>query len=164
MNKYLSLKFSSPFGLRQNPTGDGMEFHRGIDWIPNENLETWAGLSGRVRLSTFGQREGFFIQIVSEIENMVFYQNLFHNEKLLRNAGDIVESGDAVAIAGTTGNSTGIHIHDEIFTYDIFNKNLQKLRNAGIKEYLLTNENRIFFNPIGIYEYLEAIKLWKQGI
>ncbi|HOV13932.1 MAG TPA: M23 family metallopeptidase, partial [Spirochaetota bacterium] len=152
---YFLLKITSPFGERINPITKELEFHTGIDFLPM-HLQTYAGLRGLINKSQFGQKEGYYVQISKRIKDVLFYSNSFHNAKILKYAGETVNKNDVVAISGSTGNSTGVHIHYEIFTYQNDNAFVKELK-AKIKWYF--NGQRTYFEPLEFMKYLE-----KEGL
>jgi len=150
-NKYFLLAVTSPFGERENPITGEKEFHPGVDFRPM-NLQTHAGISGLINKSQFGEKEGYYIQISRRIKDVLFYSNSFHNAKLLKFAGTKVYKNDVVAVSGSTGNSTGIHIHYEVFTYQNENPFVKELK-TKIKHYY--NGQRTYFEPLEFMKYLE---------
>ncbi|HOV13029.1 MAG TPA: M23 family metallopeptidase [Spirochaetota bacterium] len=155
MNPYFLLKITSPFGERINPITGEKEFHRGVDFRPM-NRETHAGISGLINKSQFGEKEGYYIQISKRIKDALFYSNSFHNAKILKFAGAQVDKNDVVAIAGSTGNSTGIHIHYEVFTYQNDATFVKELK-TKIKYHF--DGQRTFFEPVEFMTYLEQERL-----
>jgi len=151
MNPYFLLKVTSPFGERISPINGKSEFHRGIDFRPM-NLETYAGISGTINKAQIGELEGYYIQIQKRIKEVIFYANAFHNAKLLKSPGDRVVPTDIVAVSGTTGNSTGVHIHYEIFTYQLINSLIKDIK-TRVKWFF--DGQRIFFDPLEFIKYLE---------
>ena len=153
MNPYYNFRITSKFEKRINPISNLPEFHRGIDFAPNEKHETYAGISGSVRLAESREKEGNFVQIATEINKVSFYCNLFHNKKLLVNKGDKVKINSIVAISGSTGYSTGEHIHNEIFTYsssDPFIIEIKKTVN-----FWYCDDGRLFFDPLDLYKFFD---------
>ncbi len=150
-NKYYLLKITSPFGERESPITGEKEFHPGADFRPM-NLQTHAGIGGMINKSQFGEKEGYYIQISKRIKEVLFYSNSFHNAKLLKFAGAKVNKNDIVAVSGSTGNSKGIHIHYEIFTYQNDNPFVKELK-TKVKHYF--NGKRTYFEPIEFMKYLE---------
>lgn len=169
ISKYHNLFVTSGFGDRLIPktkinkkknknAGQGFEFHRGIDFRPNENFETYAGMSGRVTIAVDRKKEGKIIQIKNKIRDARFYSNVFHNEKLFVMPGAKVLKNDIIAIAGKTGNTNSIHIHLEIFTYSLTSDFFRELC-KNIDNYFLEGENRVFFDPLQFFEYCEDHKI-----
>lgn len=153
-NKYLKLVVTSPFGSRVNPFTGVNEFHRGIDVRP-VNLKTYAGIAGEVTKAELGNHgEGYFIQVRGTINEVIFYTNSFHNQRNLLKKGDSVNADSVTAVSGKTGNATGIHIHHEIFTYQLEAKFVKEIIKNGVKTWFDSNENRMFFDPVAFYKYI----------
>lgn len=162
MEKYKNLIITSPFGFRENPIYKNKEFHRGLDFRPNSNLDVWSGFSCIVNRVTSAKREGNYIQLRSKLNKTVFYINIFHLKETPTwvKKGMFFRPNDIISIAGSSGDSTGIHIHYEIFTYDL-NSNFIKTLKCNVNNYI-TNENkkRIFFDPIQLFNYCIKNKIY----
>lgn len=158
-NLYFDFHITSPFDERINPITHEPEFHRGIDFVHPEK-KVYAGLGGVVRLSTSGEREGNFLQIYNIIGGVMFYVNLFHNEKNLVQKGDMVNRNTYVAIMGKTGSATGVHVHLEIFSYKKTANYVKKIISSGdVKTHIPEKSSRIFFDPLDLFKYFE-----KRGV
>ncbi|MDR1643748.1 MAG: peptidoglycan DD-metalloendopeptidase family protein [Clostridiales bacterium] len=105
-------RISSGFGMRQNPLGgDGNEFHGGVDIAAETGSTVAAAGGGIVKFSGDGGSFGLLVIIDHGMSIETYYG---HNSKLLVNAGDTVERGQAIALSGSTGRSTAPHIHYEV--------------------------------------------------
>lgn len=155
MEEYKNLVISSYFGLRKNPITMEDEFHRGIDFLPLEpDRYVYAGFSSVYFRDNYGNREGNFIQLITQLLDTKFYINIFHLETVLpqiKSSRLLLRPDDKIAIAGTSGSSTGIHIHYEIFSYFINDTN-QLTHKVN---YTITDERRkrIFFDPIELWDF-----------
>ncbi len=101
----------SGFGYRKHPLLGRMEFHSGLD-IPG-----WVGApirvaaSGEVKAAFWAG--GYGMTIIVNHKNG--YQTIYsHLSKYLVKAGDYVTKGQLIALVGSTGLSTGPHLHYEI--------------------------------------------------
>lgn len=102
---------SSFFGQRADPFTGQRTMHSGIDFAGRKNSEVVAVASGVVIFS--GKRYG--LGNVVEIGHGDGYTTLYaHNNKLLVKLGDKVKKGETIALMGSTGRSTGSHVHLEI--------------------------------------------------
>jgi murein DD-endopeptidase MepM/ murein hydrolase activator NlpD len=107
-NSYIT----SGFGGRADPFGGGAAFHKGIDFHASMGDPVLAVADGVV--SYAGQRSGY--GNVVEIDHGNGYVTRYaHNSRLLVQVGDLVRSGQQVAKAGSTGRSTGAHVHFEVW-------------------------------------------------
>lgn len=103
---------TSEFGYREFRGTYG--FHYGLD------LGVWYGTPVRATrdgtVISAGWRGGFGIMV--EIAHDAGYSTLYaHNSSLKVKAGDRVKAGDVIALSGSTGISTGPHVHYEIHLY-----------------------------------------------
>lgn len=114
-NKFLlpldEFIISSNYGWRNNPFGSGVEFHKGIDMSAPEGTEIKASASGVVELAQFSNSYGNYIIINHTSGLKTLYA---HCKTLLKEVGERVESGEEIALVGSTGRSTGPHLHFEI--------------------------------------------------
>ena len=104
-------RINSPFGWRQHPVTRRRDFHTGIDIKANRNDPIKAAGSGRVIYS--GWMGGYGKVLVVEHSNgqSTLYA---HCSTLLAGKGANVSSGQLIAKIGTTGRSTGPHLHFEV--------------------------------------------------
>ncbi|MCL1858578.1 MAG: peptidoglycan DD-metalloendopeptidase family protein [Oscillospiraceae bacterium] len=102
---------SSGFGTRISPITGRSEFHNGIDIPANYGSDIWAVNDGIVIISTYGTGYGNYIVIDHGGGKATLYA---HASSLLKKVGDSVKKGDVIAKVGSTGWSTGNHLH---FTY-----------------------------------------------
>ena len=104
-------RINSPFGWRQHPITKRKDFHTGIDIKANRNDPIKAAGSGKVLYS--GWMGGYGKTLVIEHPNgqSTLYA---HCSTLLAGKGASVSSGQLVAKIGTTGRSTGPHLHFEV--------------------------------------------------
>jgi murein DD-endopeptidase MepM/ murein hydrolase activator NlpD len=107
-----SGRISSEFGYRKNPFDNkSADFHAGVDISCSYGTEIYAAASGTVIFS--GYRSGYGNSITIDHKNGL--QTIYgHASKLKVKNGQTVEKGDLIALAGSTGNSTGPHLHFEI--------------------------------------------------
>ena len=96
---------SSPFGWR------GAGWHTGIDLAGPQGSPIYAYKTGKVIFSGWGNSYGYLVKIDHGNGVATWYA---HSSKLLVKAGDTVTQGQTIALVGTTGNSTGPHLHFEI--------------------------------------------------
>jgi len=102
---------SSYFGSRVDPFNGHGEFHRGIDFATPQGTQVMAAASGLITWS----RERFGYGNTVEINHGNGYVTRYaHNEKLLVEEGQIVQKGQPISLVGSTGRSTGPHLHFEV--------------------------------------------------
>ena len=102
---------TSGYGARADPFEGGHEFHPGVDFAGQEGSPVLAVGAGIV--SDLGQRGGYGNMI--EINHGNGYVTRYgHNAKFLVHVGDRVSRGQPIALMGSTGRSTGPHVHFEV--------------------------------------------------
>ena len=103
---------SSKFGNRISPFKGRLEFHPGIDIASREGTPVYA-LAGGVVVRVDEQRTDYGNMI--EIDHGNGYSTRYaHNHVHLVSPGQTVRQGDAIALVGNTGRSTGAHLHVEV--------------------------------------------------
>jgi len=103
---------TSGFGYRADPLGGGSQFHKGVDFEANTGDPVLSVADGVVTFS--GVRNGY--GNVIEIDHGNGYITRYaHNSRLIGQVGDLVRRGQEIAKAGSTGRSTGAHVHFEVW-------------------------------------------------
>ena len=104
-------EISSGFGGRRDPFNKRRAFHEGIDFRAKTGTRVYATGRGKVAHSGYSPDYGENI-IVSHGKG---YESMFaHLSKRLAKVGDEVGPGDLIGLVGSTGRSTGAHLHYEI--------------------------------------------------
>jgi murein DD-endopeptidase MepM/ murein hydrolase activator NlpD len=102
---------SSYFGRRADPFTGYTALHKGLDFAAPEGTRVSAVAAGLVTFA--GERTGYGQMV--EINHGNGLATLYaHNEKLLVKQGDMVRKGQEVSLMGSTGHSTGPHLHFEV--------------------------------------------------
>ena len=102
---------SSEFGQRIDPFTGRLAWHKGVDFAGEEGANVVAVASGVVIWS--GKRYGYG-NLVEINHGNGFSTRYGHNKANLVGLGDVVEKGQAIAKMGSTGRSTGPHVHYEV--------------------------------------------------
>ncbi|MBB5597805.1 M23 family metallopeptidase [Neomicrococcus lactis] len=106
-----NIHLTSVFGWRHNPTGTGVQLHIGQDYGVACGTPVTAAADGKVIQSAWAGHSGNRVTLQHKDDFRTAYS---HNTTLLVRVGDTVRRGDVIALAGTTGNSTGCHVHFEV--------------------------------------------------
>ena len=106
----LSGRLTSGFG-RRNISVNGNTFHRGIDIAAPIGTPIAASKSGQVYFADWSNTYGWVIFLNHYDGSQTRYA---HMSKMAVQAGDYVEQGQVIGYVGTTGASTGPHLHFEI--------------------------------------------------
>ena len=105
-------KVTSEFGYRQNPTGAGSEGHTGLDMAVPLGTEVRAVKDGRVLFVRYKQTGyGYHVAIDHGGGLVTMYA---HCSEILVTEGQTVAAGEVIAKSGSTGRSTGPHLHLEV--------------------------------------------------
>ena len=102
---------SSYFGTRKDPFSGKPAMHKGVDFAGSENADIIATASGVV--SWAGDRYGYG-QLIEINHGDGLKTRYGHNKELTVSVGDVVTKGQVIAKMGSTGRSTGPHVHYEI--------------------------------------------------
>ncbi|WP_425090534.1 DUF5930 domain-containing protein [Tropicimonas sp. S265A] len=106
-----SFRFTSPFGYRRDPKGGGTRMHKGTDFAAPLGTPIYATAEGVVVKA--GWHRGFGRMV--RIKHAFGYETLYaHMTKLRVKEGQRVSRGDRIGDMGSTGRSTGVHLHYEV--------------------------------------------------
>ena len=99
------------YGPRVHPINGNKSFHYGVDLAAGMNTEIYATKSGTVTGATYGEANGYYVTI----NHGDGYSSIYaHMTNYVVSAGDSVKQGQLIGYVGTTGWSTGPHLHFEI--------------------------------------------------
>lgn len=101
-------RFSSPFGWRIHPVHKDWRFHYGVDLGAPKNTPIIATRSGKVTLATYSSSAGYYVKID---HGDGFGSVYMHMTRYIVKKGDKVEAGEVIGYVGSTGTSTGNHLH-----------------------------------------------------
>ena len=102
---------SSTFGARRDPFGKGRAFHHGIDFAATAGTPVLASADGVVVKARYQRDYGRTVEIDHGDGHTTLYA---HNRNLLVRKGGRVRAGQQIATVGSTGRSTGPHLHFEV--------------------------------------------------
>ena len=106
-------RLTSPFGLRKHPIFGMVRQHNGVDFGCVRGQPIWAAKAGKVIFA--GLKSGYGNVVLIEHEGPVI--TLYaHQQELLVSAGHQIEKGEVLGRCGSTGWSTGPHLHFEVRT------------------------------------------------
>jgi murein DD-endopeptidase MepM/ murein hydrolase activator NlpD len=105
-------KISSPFGIREHPNTGIKDFHSGIDISTNPGTPVKATADGIITFAGWNGGSGNLVAIEHGHGFSTFYA---HNRSITVRVGQKVKRGEVISYAGSTGNSTGPHVHYEIW-------------------------------------------------
>ncbi|QHQ34654.1 DUF5930 domain-containing protein [Algicella marina] len=106
-----SHRYTSGFGTRRDPKTGGRRAHNGIDLAAPRGTHIHATAEGVV---VFAGRQSGFGNLI-KIRHEFGFETLYaHLNKIHVNVGDRIARGDHIGDMGTTGRSTGVHLHYEV--------------------------------------------------
>ena len=106
-----STRITSPFGWRYLSLLGGRNYHTGVDIGAAGGTNILAANSGKVIKAGWNNSYGYMVMVDHGGGIVTLYA---HSSKLLVKTGDVVTRGQAIALIGSTGMSTGNHLHFEV--------------------------------------------------
>lgn len=101
-------KVTSEFGYRKDPFLGVQSFHSGIDFAAPKGTAIYAAYDGKVVAASYSSNMGNYVMIDHGDSLYTIYM---HASALYVNTGDLVVAGETIAAVGSTGRSTGNHLH-----------------------------------------------------
>jgi hypothetical protein len=118
MNPFEGYRLTSPFGYRIHPVDHVKRFHRGVDLVTApSNGPIRAFVGGKVlhaKMGAVGSGFGNMGNVVAVMDNTGHLHVYAHLSSVAVEVGQTINQGDAVGNQGSTGKSTGPHLHYEV--------------------------------------------------
>ncbi len=105
-------RFSSPFGYRIHPIYGDWRFHYGVDLSAPQGTPIYATRGGRVTYATYDSSSGYYVSI-NHLDG--FVSKYLHMTHYIVSPGQYVAAGQIIGYCGSTGASTGPHLHFSIY-------------------------------------------------
>jgi len=105
---------SSRFGRRTDPFHGRIAWHSGVDFAGSHGADVISVAAGVV---TWSKKRSGYGQMVEVNHGGGFSTRYAHNDKNLVKVGDVVKKGQTVALMGSSGRSTGPHVHFEVYKH-----------------------------------------------
>lgn len=102
---------TSLFGGRPDPVESAAQFHSGVDIYVPSGTPVRAVLPGRVAQARYLERYGLTVVIRHSRDVQTLYA---HNQRLRVRRGQRVKTGQVIALSGSSGRTTGPHVHYEV--------------------------------------------------
>lgn len=102
------IRITEEYGWRNNPINGKREFHSGLDMGAPGGSPILAAYDGKVVAATYNWSMGNYVMID---HGSGLYTIYMHASKLYVSQGQVVVKGEQIAAVGTTGSSTGNHLH-----------------------------------------------------
>lgn len=103
---------TSDFGIRVDPVYGGQSYHEGIDIADDYGTQVVATAAGTVTFA--GPTDGGYGNLVEIDHGNGIVTRYGHNSVVLVSPGQQVRQGDVISLMGSTGKSTGSHLHYEV--------------------------------------------------
>ncbi len=111
INPVINGKITSEFGSRIHPISNELTFHAGIDIAADLGTPIYAAFDGKVTVADYDKWNGNYMKIKHENGLMTVY---CHCESLNVKKGENIRAGEVIGYVGSTGSSTGPHLHFEL--------------------------------------------------
>ena len=106
-----AVPITDAYGMRYHPLTGVYKMHYGVDLAAGKGTAIYAAKSGTVTTAAYGEANGYYVAI----SHGDGYSSVYcHMTNYTVSAGDYVAQGDVIGYVGTTGWSTGPHLHFEI--------------------------------------------------
>lgn len=137
------IRTASGFGMRLHPVYNVLKLHTGVDFTAKIGTEIFASGDGKV-VEVKNSYTGYGQHVI--IDHGFGYKTLYaHMSKFKVRKGQTVKRGDIIGLVGSTGTSTGPHLHYEVI------KNGRQIDPANF-----------FFNDLNYEQYKEMINISSQ--
>ena len=120
--------FSSNFGWRLDPFTGKSAMHEGVDYVVPQGTPIHAAASGIVVFASFHPQYGNLVEIDHGNDIVTRYA---HASKLMVEVGQLVKRGQLISLVGSTGRSTGNHLHFEVRFKGLAQNPTRFLQNAA---------------------------------
>ena len=100
--------FTSPFGYRYHPISGNWKMHYGVDLAGPTGTPIYAAKAGRVAIASYNGSAGYHVELIHEGGWASVYMHMTH---YVVSVGDYVSQGQVIGYMGSTGGSTGPHLH-----------------------------------------------------
>ncbi len=111
INPVINGRITSEFGSRIHPISNELTFHAGIDIAADLGTPIYAAFDGKIFVADYDKWNGNFIKIEHEDGVMTVY---CHCDSLNVKKGENIRAGEVIGYVGSTGSSTGPHLHFEL--------------------------------------------------
>lgn len=102
------VKLTSPFGNRESPTAGASSYHQGVDLAGPEGTPIYAARTGIVTTASYSGSAGYYVTI----NHGDGYSSIYmHMTGHVVSSGQAVSAGQLIGYMGSTGISTGPHLH-----------------------------------------------------
>lgn len=140
----IPASISSVFGWRMHPIHQSWRFHAGHDLAAPTGTPVIATRSGRVSVS--GPLGGYGLTVILRHDDSTLESRYAHLSQLAVRAGEWVEQGEVIGLVGSTGHSTGPHLHFEL--RQLTDNGWVAVDPSEVLQYGIANLLKIIDNPM----------------
>ncbi len=133
----VNARISSNFGIRRSPFTGRYAKHLGIDFPMRYGSRIRATGMGRVIRANYSRTYGYVVDIMHK-DNVI--SRYAHLSKILVKEGNLIHRGELLGLVGSTGRSTGSHLHYEL---RVNNRAINPISFINLASYLSTNLEKI---------------------
>lgn len=150
----MKIPYIGKFRISQAYKGDD---HDGLDLVGVDSKRVYATVSGTVSRAGWenpnNHRQGFgrYVRIDCKVDGVPYCAYYGHLSRVAVQVGDVVKAGDPIGTEGSTGRSTGSHVHYCLRRGGVKGQHLDVAEFAGVK------------NAVGSYSNPYIVRLIKQG-
>ena len=102
------VAITDAFGYRWHPVNGNYSFHTGVDFAASYGTAIYAAKSGVVTDASYGEAYGYHVTVLHSDGSYTLYA---HMPGLIVSAGQYVSQGETIGYVGSSGYSTGPHLH-----------------------------------------------------
>ena len=106
------IRLTSPYGWRIHPVYGDRRFHSGVDLAANSGTPIYATRGGTVTKASYNSSAGYYVTIN---HGDGFSSSYLHMTHYIVSEGQKVSAGQVIGYVGSTGTSTGAHLHFTIY-------------------------------------------------
>ena len=106
------IRLTSPYGWRIHPVYGDRRFHSGVDLAANSGTPIYATRGGTVTKASYNNSAGYYVTIN---HGDGFSSSYLHMTHYIVSEGQKVSAGQVIGYVGSTGTSTGAHLHFTIY-------------------------------------------------
>ncbi len=144
-------KITSHYGARKDPITGVSSYHNGIDIALPLGTHVYSVADGTVLIATYSAGYGFYVKIghdLNEDGQYDYYTLYAHMQSYRVKVGDTVLNGETIGYSGSTGKSTGPHLHFEVRNKDDQREDPEPYLNGIYEKNSILNSNTVAILPL----------------
>jgi len=141
-------KISSKFGNRVNPVLKEKKLHTGVDYTVKFNSKVLASAEGKVKSVGYNKSDGNYIYLIHKNN---FETRYLHLKDYIVKSGDLVTQKQLIGHSGSSGNSSGPHLHFELLKDGKYTNPvilLPKIKTLSLNDFLKNKSDSLNLNIV----------------